>query len=353
MGIVLKFEKREVSSWVSALAPYASIPIAFLVMAIALYLTGYDPLLGFTSFFRGAFLSQLGLVTSLARSTAFLLMAVGIGLALNAGVLNIGGEGQYIIGAIVATAIVIATQDFLPLPVSLILALIGSLVAGALWALVAGVLKAYMGVNEVITTIMMNVLAFRLLQWVLRGPLKNPLSEAWPMSPPLKPHLPELVPGTTFNIGFPLALLVAILTQFILYKTTIGYKIRITGANVDAALYGGINVKNIVILAFMYSGALCGLAGAVDILGVFHFLYEGISIGLGYTSVVVALVGRSVPVLIIPASLMFGCIYNGFTHLQSALGVSYTLSKAIEGVIYLVILVIHLLIEYRVKVLVR
>jgi len=353
MGIILKFEKREVSNWISALAPYTSIPIAFLIMSIALYFAGYDLLIGFTSFFRGAFLTPLGLASTLARSTTFLLMAVGIGLAFNAGILNIGGEGQYIVGAITATAIALATQDSLPIIVSLFLSLLGAAVMSMLWAAVAGLLKAYMGVNEVITTIMMNVLAFKLLQWLLRGPLRNPRAEAWPMSPPLEPKLLELIPGTTFNIGFVVALSIAILTYVILYRTSQGYKIRAVGANPDAALYGGINARKITVYAIMYSGALCGLAGAIDVLGVFHFLYEGISVGLGYTSIVVALVGRSNPLLIIPASFMFGGIYSGFVHLQSALGVSYTLSKAIEGVIYLVILIVNMLAEYKVKVLVR
>jgi simple sugar transport system permease protein len=353
MGVILKFEKREVSSWVSAIAPYASIPASFILMALMLYMTGYDPIRGFSGFFQGAFLNPMGIATSLARSTAFLFMAVGIGLAINARVLNIGGEGQYIIGAIVATAIALATQDTMPEYLSLLLSLMTALIAGAMWAIIPGILKAYMGVNEIITSVMMNILAFRLLQWLLRGPLKNPLSEAWPMSPPLKPMLIELVPGSTLNVGFIIALIIAVFTYILLYKTVEGYKVRATGSNPDAATYGGIDVKKVMVYVSMYSGALCGLAGAVDILGVFHFLYEGISIGLGYTSVVVALVGKANPLLIIPASIMFGAIYNGFTHLQSAIGVSYTLSKGIEGLIYLVILLITVFVEYRVKVIVK
>jgi ABC-type uncharacterized transport system permease subunit len=353
VGILLKFEERRISSWIASISPYGGIPLAFLVAAVIMQCSGIAPLAGFTSFFEGAVLNPTGLAVSLARSTAFLFMAVGIGLSFKANVLNIGAEGQYLMGAIAATAIAMVTQDSLPLIISLAFCLLGAAAIGALWASVAGYLRAYMGVNEIITTVMMNILAFKILQWLLRGPLKNPASQQWPMSPPLKTSIAELVPGTTLNAGFILALLISIWTYFLLYRTVQGYKIRVVGSNPSAATYGGINVRRTMVYAIMYSGALAGLAGAVDVLGVFHFLYEGISIGLGYTSVVVALIGKTDPLLIVPASILFGITYNGFTHMQSALGVPYTLSKSVEGMIYLFILLIDVLTRYRIKVIVK
>jgi len=280
------------------------------------------------------------------------LMGVGIGLANKAGVLNVGGEGQYLMGAIVATSLALATQEVLPEWLGLLLSTAGAILIGATWAALAGFLKAYMEVNEIIATIIMNWLAFRLLQWALRGPLKDPTSPHWPMTPPLRPSFPELVPGTTLHVGFVMAIFMAILTHFILYKTVLGYKLRLTSFR-DVAIYGGIDVRKMILLALTYSGGLAGLAGALDVLGTFHFLYEGISIGLGYTAIVVMLVGKSDPLLIIPSAIMFGSIYNGLTYLQAAIGVSYTLAKAIEGTIYIVFLVVDLFTRFRVKVMLR
>jgi len=349
MAILIRLIEREVSPYMFVLIPIAAFLAAFGVGAIMMMWAGVDPLAGYSAFIRGSLGSPLAVIDTLLRMSPFLLMATGIAFSNRVGVLNIGAEGQYIMGAIVATWIALALQDFSG-PLAVVSALILALMVGSLWALFAATLKAYLGINEIVTTVIMNWLAFRILQWLLRGPLKSPKAQMWPMSPPLSASLPYLIPGTRLHAGFLLAILIALIAYFILFKTNFGFKFRITGANPDVAKYAGYNVGRFMLISMGISGGLAGLAGACEILGIFHFLYEGIAIGLGYTSIIVALVGKNHPLAIIPSAFMFGLIYNGVVYLQSATGLTYTFSKALEGLIYLFVLLAEVLILYRIKI---
>ncbi len=349
MAILIRLIEREVSPYMFVLIPIAAFLAAFGVGAIMMMWAGVDPLAGYSAFIRGSLGSPLAVIDTLLRMSPFLLMATGIAFSNRVGVLNIGAEGQYIMGAIVATWIALALQDFSG-PLAVVSALILALIVGSLWALFAATLKAYLGINEIVTTVIMNWLAFRILQWLLRGPLKSPKAQMWPMSPPLSASLPYLIPGTRLHAGFLLAILIALIAYFILFKTNFGFKFRITGANPDVAKYAGYNVRRFMLISMGISGGLAGLAGACEILGIFHFLYEGIAIGLGYTSIIVALVGKNHPLAIIPSAFMFGLIYNGVVYLQSATGLTYTFSKALEGLIYLFVLLAEVLVLYRIKI---
>lgn len=350
MGYELKLIEREVHPLMYLIVPLAAFSLAFLIGGLLMLWAGVNPVVGYSAFVSGAIGSPVKIADTLVRTVPFLLMAIGIAFTLRARTLNIGAEGQFIMGAISATWLTLLLQELLPSPLTIIVAALMAILIGGLWAGFAGYLKAYLGINEVVTTVIMNWLAFKLLQWLLRGPLKNPLSEMWPMSPPLEAKIPVILFGTRLHLGFVVAILVAIGAYYLLFKTNFGFKLRIVGANPDAAIYAGYNVKRIVILTMIFSGGLAGLAGAIEVLAVYHFLYEGISVGLGYTSIIVALVGKLHPLAIIGSSIMFGALYNGIVYLQSALGVSYTLSKAMEGMIYLFVLISEVLIRYKVKI---
>ncbi len=350
MGLMIKFEERELSSYMYALAPALAIILAFLVGALMMLWAGVDPVSGYSAFIIGALGSPQGLTDTLLRMTPFLLMATGIAVSNRAGVLNIGAEGQYIMGAIAATWITLLVQEILPAPLSVTLSLILAALIGGAWALFAAVLKAYMKVNEIVTTVIMNWLALRILQWLLRGPLKSPTAQEWPMSPPLNAVLPSIIPGTRLHAGFLIAIAMAIVAYYLLFRTNVGFKLRVTGESTDVATYAGYSVTKYVLISMAFSGAMAGLAGAGEVLGVFKFLYEGIAVGLGYTAIIVALVGKNHPLSIIPSAFMFGVIYNGMTYLQSATGLTYTFSKTLEGLIYLFVLITEVFIVYRIKV---
>ncbi len=350
MAIMLKFEEREVGKAAAILIPLAALGLAFLVGAFMMLWAGVDPIAGYTAFVTGALGSPGGLTDTLLRMTPFLLMGVGIAFSNRAGVLNIGAEGQYIMGAIAATWVTLALQYVVPAPISVTTAVIMAIIVGAAWATFAGALKAFMGVNEIVTTVIMNWLALRILQWLLRGPLKSPTAQQWPMSPPLEAVYPPLIPGTRLHIGFLIAILAAIASYYLLFHTNTGFKLRVAGQNPAVATYAGYKVRTFFLLSMALSGGLAGLAGAGEVLGVFKFLYEGIAVGLGYTAIIVALVGKNHPIGVIFSAFMFGVIYNGMTYLQAATGLTYTFSKALEGMIYIFVLLAEVLILYRIRV---
>lgn len=349
MGYILKFEERELKKYMYVLAPTIAILLAFIVGAGLMVWAGVDPVNGYSAFFIGALGSPQGFVDTLLRMTPFLFMGVGIAFSNKAGVLNIGAEGQYIVGAIAATWVTMLLQNAVPGAISVTAAITLAAVIGGVWALFAAVLKAYLGINEIITTVIMNWLAFRLLQWLLRGPLKNPQAQQWPMSPPLTATLPVIIPGTRLHAGFLLALILAFILYYVMFRTNVGFKLRVTGENPEVATYAGYSVIKYVLISMALSGAMAGIAGSVEVLGVFKFLYEGIAVGLGYTAIIVALVGKNHPLGVIFSAFMFGIIYNGMTYLQAATGLPYTFSKSLEGLIYIFVLIAEVFVLYRVR----
>jgi ABC-type uncharacterized transport system permease subunit len=349
MGYIIKFEERELRKYMYVLSPTIAIGLAFLLGAGLMLWAGVSPLDGYSAFLIGALGSPQGFIDTLLRMTPFLFMGVGIAFSNRASVLNIGAEGQYIVGAIAATWVTILLQNAAPSALSVTAAIVMAALIGGLWALFAAVLKAYLGINEIITTVIMNWLAFRLLQWLLRGPLKNPEAQQWPMSPPLTATLPALIPGTRLHVGFLLALLLAIILYYVMFRTNVGFKLRVTGENPDVATYAGYDVVKYILISMAISGGMAGLAGSVEVLGVFKFLYEGIAVGLGYTAIIVALVGKNHPLGVIFSAFMFGIIYNGMTYLQAATGLTYTFSKSLEGLIYIFVLIVEVFVVYRVR----
>ncbi|MGC8987862.1 ABC transporter permease [Infirmifilum sp.] len=331
-----------------------AVGFAFITGSLLMIWANVDPLTGYIAFLSGSLGGYAQIADTLLRTTPFLLMAVGIAFSNRAGVLNVGAEGQYIMGAIATTAVALYLQNAnIDYALALTISLIAGAFVGALWASVAGIMRAYFEVNEIVVTVIMNWLAFKIMQWLLRGPLKSPLSQMWPMSPPIDIKLPVIMPGTRLHGGFVLAIGVALLTYYVLFKTKLGYMVRVLGANPHAARYAGFPVKRLIAFSMAYSGALAGLAGGVEVLGVFHFLYEGIAVGLGYTSIIASLLGRNHPLGIIGSSLLFGMIYNGSVYLQSATGLTYTFSKAVEGLIYMFFVLFSVLMFYEIRLVAR
>lgn len=352
--MTLIFREREVSLTHILMLPLLAVGAAFLAGSLLMMWANVNPLVGYASFLSGSLGGYVQVTDTLLRTTPFLLMAVGIAFSNRSGVLNVGSEGQYLMGAVATTAVALYLQSIGVNPVVvLIISVISGATAGALWASVAGFMKAYFEINEIVVTVIMNWLALKIMQWLLRGPLKNPLSQMWPMSPPIGVKLPVILPGTRLHAGFILALGIALLTYYILFKTKVGFMVRVLGSNPNAAKYSGLPVKKLLVFSLAYSGALAGLAGGIEILGVFHFLYEGIAVGLGYTSIIASLLGRNHPIGIIGSSLIFGMIYNGTVYLQSATGLTYTFSKAVEGLIYIFFMLFTILILYEVKLVVK
>ena len=255
---------------------------------------------------------------SLVAATPYILSALSVAVALNAGIFNIGTEGQIYIGAlasVVAGVYLKGLPAIIHIPVSM---LAGGL-AGALWAGIPAILKTRFGSNEVINTIMLNYIAFKFVEYMLIGPLRRPdQSEPFSSYIETSAELTRFLPyPNRFHIGFFIAVAVAIFMYWFLFRTPAGLEIRLVGRNPNASRYAGINIKNRYILAFLISGMMAGLAGANEILGVNHYLSSTISPGYGYDSISLSILGNNHPIGIIFTSLMFGFLRNGSTRMQN------------------------------------
>jgi simple sugar transport system permease protein len=270
---------------------------------------------------------------SLVAATPYILTGLAVALGFRCGLFNIGVEGQFFMGAL-ASAWVGYTFTNLPWFVHLPLAIVGGALGGALWGAIPGYLKAKTGAHEVVNTIMMNYVAFRLSDWLLNGPMKA--TGYRPITPQIEStaELPRFFPDPLrFNAGFFLALGMALVVYWILFKTTIGFEIRTVGANPQAARYAGMSITRNFVLAMVLSGALAGLAGANQVLGVDHWVGQGFSAGYGFDAIALALLGKSHPFGVVLASLLFGFLRGGAARMQSLAGIPIDIISVIQALV--------------------
>jgi simple sugar transport system permease protein len=270
---------------------------------------------------------------SFVAATPYILAGLAVAIGFRCGLFNIGAEGQLLMGALGAAFVGYSIKG-MPAYIHLPLALLAGAVAGALWAAVPGYLKAKFGAHEVVNTIMMNWIAFRLSDWLLFGPMKA--SSFRPVTPNIETsaELPHFFPDPLrFNWGFFLALAMAGLVYWLLFKTTRGFEIRSVGANPDAAKYAGMSVEFNIVLVMALSGALAGLAGSVQVLGVDHWVGAGFSAGYGFDAIALALLGKSHPLGVVLAALLFGMLRSGATNMQSVSRIPIDIISVIQGMV--------------------
>lgn len=274
------------------------------------------------------------LLESLVSATPYIFAGLAVALGFRSGLFNIGVEGQLFIGAAAATYAGFALKG-LPPYIHMPLAFLAGALGGAAWGFVPGWLKAKTGGHEVINTIMMNWIAFRLTEWLLSGPMTRPGSGGMPISPVIEKsaEIPQFfATPIRFHLGFFIALGVAYLVQWLLFKTTWGFNLRTVGANPNAARYAGINITHNVVLAMTLSGALAGMAGANQILAINHSMALGLSPGYGFDSIALALLGNSTPIGVVLSSLLFGALRNGATRME-LLGIPNDIISIIQALI--------------------
>jgi len=337
-----------------ALLPVIATLIALAFGAVLLLLLGVNPLEAYGAMFKGAFGTVSGLTQTLTKATPLLLVALGICIAFRGGVINIGGEGQIILGAIAAAAVALSFSS-LPGIILVPLTLGAGVLGGAAWGGIAGLLKARFGVNEILSTVMLNAIALQLMNYLLRGPMLDPEQIAAGTNVPQSATLPDqvwllrLVPRTQLHAGLLLAIVLAVVVYIFLWRTTIGYRIRAVGLNPSAARYAGIPVKSYMALAMTLSGAFAGLAGAVEVTGVHHRMIEGLSGGYGFTGIVAALFGKLHPLGAIPASIIFGGLLTGADKMQRTVQVPSSLIVVIEGLIVLFVVASDYFVKKRAR----
>ena len=273
---------------------------------------------------------------SLVAATPYIFAGLAVAVGFRCGLFNIGVEGQLYIGAICSVWVGFALKG-LPAIIHLPLALLAGAAGGAVWASIPAILKAKAGAHEVINTIMMNYVAFRLSDWLLsdKGPLKRPDSPN-PVSPLIEKsaELPRFFPDPIrLHLGFFIALGVAAFIYWFLFKTTLGFELRTVGANPNAARYAGMNITRNIIIAMCLSGALAGLAGANEVLGVNHNLALAFSSGYGFDSIALALLGKSHPLGVVLAALLFGTLRSGATRMQNIAKIPIDIISILQALI--------------------
>ncbi|MCA0375862.1 MAG: ABC transporter permease [Gemmatimonadetes bacterium] len=317
----------------------AMLAIALAMLTVILLATGHAVGPALAALVRGAFGSWYAITSAtLVRAVPLGLAGLAVAMAFRAGLLNIGAEGQLLVGAVAAAALaapLAATSPWLAIP----LLLLAGAAAGALWAGVAALLRLRFGVLEVISTIMLNFLALYLTGWLVRGPLQEP-THINPQSATLATalQLPVLVDGTRLHAGVPLLVVVAVAAWWWLARTAAGFRLRAVGMNPFAAhTTGRIVVPRTLLLAFVLSGVLAGLAGAVEYTGVTFSLYENLSPGYGYTAIAVALLARLHPLGVLGTALLFGALEAGANAMQRDAGVPSVVVNVVEALLILLV----------------
>jgi general nucleoside transport system permease protein len=326
------------------LLPVAAVVGALLIGAVMLLVLGADPIKGFSALIEGSFGSLKALSDTASKAVPLLLVGVGITIAFRANVINIGGEGQIVLGAMFGTGTALLFPH-LPGWLLLPLVMIAGFAGGALWGAIPGALKAYFSVNEILSTIMLNIVAVQIMNFFLQGPWMDPAEvEKGSRIPqtarlPQQADLPLLLKNTRLNIGLVIAVVAAILVYIFLWRMTEGFRIRAVGFNPFASRYAGMQVNNRIVLALTLSGALCGLAGAILVFGSesHRFVTDGSATGFtgsaGFNGIVAALFGGLHPIGTIPASVLFGALLVGANKLQRVVQVPSALIIALNGLV--------------------
>jgi general nucleoside transport system permease protein len=328
---------------------YAGAIGAVIVLGVAfLYLAGHDVEQSLGALWRGAFGSYDAIVSStLVRAVPLMLLGIAVAVAFRVGVFNVGGDGQFLAGAAASTWIALLVQ--IPGALKVPLALLVGAAAGALWGLIPAILRRRWGVFEVLSTLMMNFIAAYGVSYLVRGPLQEP-TRIYPQSAAIAndSQLPLLLPGTRLHAGFVIAIACAVSAWIWLSFRESGFRARMTGANpVAAASAGLIKTGAVTFRVFLASAALCGLAGAVEVLGVTFALYENLSPGYGFTAIAVALLAGLHPLGVIVSAVLMAALDAGASAMQREAGVPSVTVWVIQALLVLAVLATRAFAEHH------
>jgi len=323
----------------SLLAPLLGALMGLLLGAGLMAMTGANPLAAYGTMLKGALGGTRPLIETLLKTGPLLLMGLGLTVAFRGKIWNIGGEGQYMIGALAGAATGLALQTTLPAIILIPLMIVAGMVGGALWAGLAALLKIRFNINEIITTLMLNYIAEYTVLYLARGPLRDPESFL-PQSAQLVgvARMPTLF-GTHVHIGVLIAVLLIPVVYLLLWKTPLGFRIRAIGSSPTVAYAVGMNVTWGLAFALLFSGALAGLTGVFEVSALHSRLKDGISGNYGFTGILVALLGRLHPVGVFVAALFFAILSIGAQTMHSVYGLPIALAQMVQALVVLFVLI--------------
>ena len=320
-----------------------SVPFMAFVAALALFgvfilLTGHNPFAVYYQMYRGSFGTWFSFQNTLLRAAPLMLTALATALPLRLGLVVLGGEGAMVIGGLAAAAASMAAHTSGPSGIKTAMLIAGALVGG-LWIAGAGALRAYRGVNETISTLLLNYIAIALLNHIVEGPLRDPASLNKPSTPPIgDENMLGNLPGLDVHWGLAFGLVACVITWFLMNRTTFGFAARMVGGNVRAALLNGLPVGRLIVITTFIGGMCAGLAGSIEVAAIHGTANASLVSGYGYTGVLVAFIARGNPLAVIPVSLILGGIGASGGLLQRLFELPDATVNVLQGILFISIL---------------
>ncbi len=345
------FEKREaISRSASILVPVVSFLFSLLCGAVLLLASGVSPLATYAAMARGAFGTWPSFTETLVKTIPLALAGLAVAIAFRMRFWNIGAEGQLVLGGVAAAWVALFWSSFVPAPLLLPTVIVVGMVAGALWAGIPALLKAYLRVDETLTTLMLNYVAILFSQYLYYGDWRDPKGYGFPGTAPFPEAawLPRLAGRAHLGLAF--AIVAALLLWFIFKRTRWGFELRVIGENPTAARYLGINIARNIVLALLFSGALAGLAGVCEVTGIAHRLQQGLSIGYGFTAIIVAWMAQLNPIAVLFVALLMASLLVGGDQVQIMMHLPAAVGLVLQGLILIPMLAGVLFTEYRLRI---
>ena len=346
----LVLEKRaERSNTIALVSPLIAIGLTLLTMTILFAVLGKNPLLALHAYFIAPLTDGYSLQEIAVKATPLVMIAIGLSLCYLANAWNIGAEGQFLIGAVAGSWIAVKTQGTDAGAWVLPAMLLSGAIAGALYALIPAICKVKFGASEILTSLMLVYVADLFLDYLVRGPWRDPAGFNFPTTADFDPvaTVPVLIQGGRLHLGAIIALIVVAAAAVLLGRTIKGFEIRVVGAAPRAARFGGFNASQLILLTFAISGALAGLAGIIEVAGPVGHLQPGISPGYGFTAIIVAFLGRLNPIGILIAGLFLALTFIGGEQAQIAMKIPLDVTKVFQGILLFYVLACDSLILYR------
>lgn len=331
------------------LVPIVSIVLALIAGGLIMLAAGENPFSVYKAMAKGAFGSSYNRSEVLVKMIPLLLTGLGVSVAFRMRLWNIGAEGQFYLGAIFATWVALYGLADAPSITVIPVMIVAGMIGGALWSGIPGALRAWLGVNETITTLMLNYVAIKFSEYLVYGPWKNPVGFGFPGTEMFGPATYLWTWGTTrVHLGLVFGLVAAIILFLVLRNTRWGYEIEVAGESERVARYAGMATARNILVVLMVSGALAGLAGMAEVTGIGHSLQRNLSPGYGYTAIIVAWLGRLNPLGIILVAYMLAALLVGGDQLQMSLGLPAAIAPTLQGTILFFLLGGEALLRYRI-----
>lgn len=318
--------------------PVIAVLLALTVGSALLIFIKVNPIVAYKYLIFGNFTNIYNIGEIFVKATPIILTGLAFTFAFKTGLFNIGGEGQMFAGAIASVYVGLKTGHMSPV-ITITLCFLAAVVAGAIWGIIPGILKARYGSSEIIVTIMFNYIGLYLVSYFVDGPLRE-ASGFYPQTDMIGKNafLPYFIPETRLHIGFIIAVLLALATYIVLKKTPFGFRLRAVGHNPDGAEYAGMSIKKSIIISLAISGALAGVAGFTEIGGIHHRLLDNFSVGVGFDGIAAALLGGAQPIAVIISSVLLGMLKTGANAMQRGVGVPANIVSIIQALIILFVL---------------